>query len=313
MIYELIVGSNQRIYVQSFLHDSLAHITVRSKNHQGLLRLRKQKAQSQDRVLFFHMPCGGYDASFANFKNTKVSHDLQTGEQQIITNELTFNDKPSVCQDKAACGGRMLDLALLQTCGQIYDEMRSVLYQNNTFVFWGLDTFAAYFGIANVANTYVSHSTEPNRLRAIRAMTKVELHGTVDDIKRISFLSISRLIRAGLGCLTSLSSLELHLKFLHYFNRKRGLRKWMIDDSMFSKPSSLRKLVIDVHNLDLGHHRHRPRFITDELVLANDNERLVIAEELMHRMLKQEGFRDTIERFLGRDRLAACGATLEEV
>lgn len=87
-----------------------------------------------------------------------------------------------------------------------------MLYHSNTFVFLAFATFAVYFGFAAPNQVYLPRSTERNRLRAVQAMTRVELHGQVGDKDFPDSFSASRLIRAGLGCLTSLPSLELNLE-----------------------------------------------------------------------------------------------------
>ena len=303
MIYKLIVGCNQRFYIERYLGNT-KHTMAPFRNHSGQLPLPKRQSDRQDRILLFHMPCASYEDSFVSGEYTTISHDMQTGKQQIAIHEATSNnDKPSVCQDEAACNGCMQDFSLLQTCRQIYDEARSVLYQNNTFVFWGFDTFAAYFGFTETTDIYMPRSTEPKRLRAIQAMTRVELYGKVTPL----FLSASRLIRAGLGCLTSLVSLELRLEFMVCFEIRAWEDPCMIDNSMFSKPSSLRKLIINVHNVDTRpNFKARLGFLAPGSNLATEKTRLVVAEALLRRLLKQGGFCDTTERFLKDDDIAAC-------
>ena len=170
----------------------------------------------------------------------------------------------------------------------MYYEARSVLYQSNTFVFPGLATFATYFGLVFPRDMddscfYISRSTDPYRLRAIHAMTRLEIDVTISSRVGFSFLSASRLIRAGLGCLVSLTSLELML------SNSTIDGDWIIDDSMFSKPSSLKKLLVGVRILDLT---------IDGIPLwgmsIKDAEH--IGSELVHRICcKQEGFSDTKE------------------
>lgn len=172
------------------------------------------------------------------------------------------------------------NLGLLRTCREVYYEARSVLYHNYTFVFWCLATYATYFGLKIPSRVHLSRDTEPHRLRAISAMTRIELRGLVAENSYINFLSTTRLIRASLGCLTSLVSFRLGLE-LHEAVGAR--RKWRIDDSMFSKSPSLRKLVLGVWS-------------GAEIVFAEENG-LEIAKELLRRILKKEGFSDIIEYF----------------
>ena len=103
-------------------------------------------------------------------------------------------------------------VGLLRTCWQVYYEARPVSYQNTTFVFSCLATYAAYFGLSTPSGVQLFRSTEPHRLRAIQAMTKVKLRGIVGQHPNLDFLSTTRLIRASLGCLTSLASFELGLQ-----------------------------------------------------------------------------------------------------
>lgn len=177
----------------------------------------------------------------------------------------------------------MKDVRLLRTCRQIYDEARSVLYIQNTFEFLCLAAFATYFGFQAADHLHVPRSTEPHRLRAIQSMTKVKVR-VAGRNQYPSFLSTSRLIRAGLGCLTNISSFELCLG-IHDTTEARP-ELMMIDDSMFSKPPSLRKLVVGVRDLKLCY---------DEL--KTEQYQLDIAQELMCRLLKQKEFSDTIELF----------------
>ena len=188
------------------------------------------------------------------------------------------------------------NVELLRTCRQVYYEARSVLYQNTTFVFTCFATFAAYFGLSTPSGVHLTRSTEPHRLRAIHAMTKVQLHGVVGQNPCLDFLSTTRLIRASLGCLTSLASFELGLQLQEPTGERR---KWMIDDSMFSRSPSLRKLVVSVSTLQFA----------IKALLTEEDER-DIANELLHRILKQEDFSDTIECFWRDNDTAASTESL---
>ena len=188
------------------------------------------------------------------------------------------------------------NVELLQTCRQVYYEARSVLYQNTTFVFACLATYAAYFGLSAPSGVHLSRSTEPHRLRAFQAMTKVELRGIVGQNPCLDFLSTTRLIRASLGCLTSLVSFELGLQLQ---GATGELRKWRIDDSMFSKSASLRELILCVWS---------PQFTVDTLL--TEEEELEIAKELLHRILKREDFSHTVECFWRDNDTAASTESL---
>ena len=146
-----------------------------------------------------------------------------------------------------------------------------------------LATYAAYFGLSTPPGVHLFRSTEPHRLRAIQAMTKVKLHGVVGQHPNLDFLSTTRLIRASLGCLTSLASFELGLQLEEAPGERR---KWRIDDCMFSKSPSLRELILSVWT----------PLNAVEAVLTEEDE-LYIANELLHRIWKKEGFNDTIEGF----------------
>lgn len=243
--------------------------------------------------LFSHVLCASYEASHANGQFTTVSHDMQTCKQRVGFNNVTTKDQSTLCQARVTCDGRMHDLRLLQTCRKIYDEARSVLYGSNTFVSLDFATFAAYFGLTSPRQAYIPRSTEPDRLRAIQAITKVELNGQVGDKKFMGLLEAGHLIRTRLGCLTSLAGFELNLEV---YRHRRTLSLWPIDDCMLSKPSSLRKLVVDVQTFtpsDADLWKYKKATSTGGRMLATEKGRLVIAKEIMSRMLKQEGFCDS--------------------
>ena len=159
-----------------------------------------------------------------------------------------------------------------------------------------LATCAAYFGLSTPSGVHLTRDTEPHRLRAIQAMTKVELRGIVGQDPCLDFLSTTRLIRASLGCLTSLASFELGLQLQEATGERR---KWRIDDSLFSKSPSLRELVVSVSTPQFG----IKAFLTEE------DER-DIANELLHRILKHEDFSDTIECFWRDNDTAASTESL---
>ena len=229
-----------------------------------------------------------YPATKATHHCAFVSYDAQTDKQQYNSEKFDFIEGNSFDHMLALAGtGTSCTydyyLGLLQTCQKVYHEARPVLYQKHTFVFWCLAAFAAYFGLSTPSGVYLPRDTEPHKLRAIQAMTKVELRGVVGQELCLDFLSTTRLIRAGLGCLTSLESFKLGLE-LHDAVGER--RKWRIDDSMFSMSSSLRELVLGVwSNQDHV-----------EIMLAEEDEP-DIAKELLHRILKRGDFSDTIECF----------------
>ncbi len=313
MIYELVLGGGQRIYIKSDLDNIIASTIIPCRDHGSAGCLPKIAPDStsenpqkhcQGTGFFSQMLCGSYEANHAVRQSTIVSHDMQTGEQQIVTNNVTSNDQSTLDEDDdqstiydqstlyddgVSCAGRPQDLRILRTCRQIYYEARSVLYDSNTFVFFSFATFAAYFGLVTPNQLYMPRSTEPNRLRAIQSMTKVELHSQVGGPPMLDFLSASRLIRMGLGCLTSLTSLELNLSFVNDIDI---LRMSQIDDCMFSKPSSLRKLVVDVQSFNLSMIRQWREFR-----FVGEVHKLEAAEGLVRRILKQEGYGDKIESF----------------
>ena len=308
MIYELVVGVDQRIYITSDLENIIASTIIPCKDHSSAGCLPKIAPNSasgdpqnhcQGTGSFSQMLCTSYEANYAVRQSTSVSHDTQTGEQQIATNNVTPDDQSFLFEDDDQftlhghdifCAGHLQDLRILRTCRQIYYEARSVLYDSNTFVFFSFATFAAYFGLVTPNQVYMPRSTEPNRLRAIQSMTKVELHGQVGGPRLLDFLAASRLIRMGLGCLTSLTSLELRI--LAFFNDVDILRMSKIDDCMFSKPSSLRKLVVDVKSFDPLMLRQLP-----VLGFIGEARKPEAAEEFVRRILKEEGHSDKTESF----------------
>lgn len=116
-------------------------------------------------------------------------------------------------------------------------------------------------------------------------MTKVKIRVIIGQDGNPDFLLATRLIRALLGCLTNLESFELGLQLEEPADDRR---KWRIDDSMFIKSSSLRELVLRVWTSDYD--------LSNKLNLTEEDA-LDIANELLRRLLKQEGFSDTIECF----------------
>lgn len=185
------------------------------------------------------------------------------------------------------------DVRLLRTCQQIYHEARSVLYQSNTFVFPNLSVFAVYFGLIAPNQLHMPRCTEPNRLRALQAMTNVELHAQIGDQRDPSFRSATRLIRTGLDCLTNLAIFKLSLNL---FQQDQELLKWTIDDTVFSKPSSLRKFVVDVRIFNACLWRFG-RVASKDHIVATEDVNINMAEEFSRRFLKQGGFSDETEDF----------------
>ena len=217
-----------------------------------------------------------------------VSYDSQT---KSVTSE--HRCAPRQDDKSAEWAG---DLRLLRTCRQIYYEARSVLYQSNTFVFLGFPTFATYFGLIVPGGTGTSYflgsrSTKPDRLRAIHAMKRIELHGIIESR---SFIWHSRLIRAGLGCLTSLRSLKLNLLTLVPINTgfRNDRLEWTIDDSMFSKPTSMTELLVDVKILG----RFEWSEGSFEWSMIQEEARLINLK-LVNQISKQEGFSDAVRPF----------------
>ena len=189
-------------------------------------------------------------------------------------------------------------------------------------------TFAAYFGLDIPKSKigfplHVPCSTEPNRLRAIQAMTKVELRGMIGEripfYRSLDLLSATRLIRAGLGCLTCLVSLALNLRIDDDNDTRES---WMIDDCMFSKPTSLSNLLIVVQDLrwiwgeeeaiqpiqeiswgsdgeeTAQQIREPPPGVSEEEQMrriAFQMKNFVLAKALIYRILRQDGFSDTRE------------------
>ena len=302
-VYELIVGGSQRVHITSDLMNFMAYTIIPCSDHSSAGCLRKSSPNPtstwvpmhcQGTASFSRLLCARYEASHANRQSTTVSYNMQTGKKQVATN-VTSNPESALSLDGATCAGREQDLRLLRTCRQIYDEARLVLYHSNTFVFLSFATFAAYFGLIAPTQVYPPRATKPNRMRAIQAMTKIEIHGQVVESQMLNFLSASRLIRTGLGYLTSLTSLELNLEVSDCAETE-GLY-WRIDDCMFSKPSSLRKLVVDVRSFYISTQRHGRFPIKADQWPLSEEEKLGIAEELMLRMLKQEGFCDKTVSF----------------
>ena len=231
-------------------------------------------------------------------QSTTVSFDLQTGQQHIAITHPPPNNTYVLgrCEPSPIYQN---DLRLLRTCRQIYHEARSVLYDNNTFVFQSIGALADFFGFTGSDQVHVPRSTDPNKLRAIHAMTRIELCSNVGaEMSPRNILMMSRLIRAGLGCLTSLKSLELSLTV---YGNPDLRRAWRIDDSMFSKPSTLRKLIMNVHDT-----------VDTEEKSSIEGIKLEAAEEFVRRILKEEEFSDTLESFWRYEENAASREPLAE-
>ena len=302
MIYELVVGSNQRFQIDCGL------INMRQRSETWPVRvdtpLRRSRHFTWQAFSGFTPAewnnCNCYQvgclAMQRNHRPTVLSYDLHTNKQQVATGKL-ISIGGSILNQTRARVYDMQDLRLLRTCREIYDEARPVLYQNNTFEFMCITAFATYFGLQAPDQVHIPRSTEPHRLRALQAMTKVEVR-MVGNFQSLDFLSCSRLIRAGLGCLTNLTSFEVSLEIHDYFDKQQ---LWRIDDYMFSKPPSLKKLVVGVWDSELT---------LDGL--AAEEEQLDIAKELVHRILKQEDFSDMIESFQPYDNTYASTESLSD-
>ena len=162
---------------------------------------------------------------------------------------------------------------------------RLVQYHSNTFVFLNFAAVSAYFGLATLDQVHLPRSTEPNRLRAVQAMTKQELHGQVGDEDFLDNLLASRLIRTELGCLTGLASLELDLSNV---DPDHGPWQWKINHSKFSKPSPLKKLVVDVRKTSVE--RLEQSIANESKMLAIKEDKLDIVVGLVRRIIQEEGF-----------------------
>ena len=302
MIYELVVGINQQIYIKSNLQPKDIPMSIIScSDHspgaclQSLLASGSSaKLHCQGTAVFAYAP---HTSIPPDLQTMTVCYNMETGEQKVTAKDISAEDISSSNQSAPSQGladsnSGMDGLRLLRTCRQIYDEARLVLYNRNTFVFLDLASFAAYLGLTLPTEVYMSRLTKPHRLRAIHSMTKVELHGRVSGhcLQNVEFLWASRLVRMGLGCLTSLTSFELKLGYIW----ADMLGGWSIDDCLISKPPSLKKLVVTIRNVDpWGLYESavsEPRLLTGQ-----HRESLMIAEEVMRRIVKEEGFRDMEE------------------
>ena len=315
MIYELVIGVDQQIHIKSNLKaDDIPMSIIPCSDHspaaclqdpiirRSRLSQRSRSSITVDRVSSYKgLHCQG-TAFFSHVLHTSsrpdvhtmtVCYNVQSGEQKISSKDISSCNQSAPFEDQTTSSSRMDGLRLLRTCRQIYDEARLVLYKKNTFVFSNLATFAAYFGLALPTEVYMPRLTYPDRLRAIHSMTKVELRGNVADMsfQAVPFSTASRLVRMGLGCLTRLTSFELELGY----NWEDRFAAWRIDDCLFSKPSSLKRLVVTLRNLEEWTF-DKKEYDQPEL-FAMHQEVLAIAKELMRRMVKEEGFNDMEERF----------------
>ena len=186
----------------------------------------------------------------------------------------------------------------------MYNEARSVFYKKNTFVFGSFASFAIFLGLTKpwpplrvqFPAFYSSCTTE--RLRAMQAMTKVEIENRVGGSCFTDFLSFSRLIRAGLSRLTNLASLKLSLMICDNVSKRQD---WKIDDCMFSKPASFRQLSVDVRN----------SVMTKAEEKLTEKDAFELAKRLVHRILKLEGFSDKTESFWRCNEVAASPKLFE--
>ena len=324
MIYELVIGIDQQIHIKSNLHAcDVPTSLIPCSDHSPTACLQNPvqnpvdstKPNNRSRILCYkhlgdpsypRLHCPGtavfshvlHASSPPDFHTMTVCYDMQSGEQKVTATDISSCNQSAPSQGQTESNSSMDGLRLLRTCRQIYDEARLVLYNRNTFVFLDFATFAAYVGLAFPSEVYMPRLTLPHRLRAIHSMTKVELRGTVSEasILALEFSRVSRLIRLGLGCLTSLTSFELKLGYLW----GDSVGEWKIDDYLFSKPASLRKLVVTLQHKKpgtvWGKVGDQPGFLT----LQHQDSR-VIAQEVMRRMVKKEGFTDMEERLLDTD------------
>ena len=320
MIYERVIGVDQQIRINSNLHARdipMSIIACSDHSSAGCLQnpvrntVDTTKSTKGPRVVVSmlqdpshpRLHCQG-TASFSHVLHTSsppdlhtmtICYDMQTGEQKVTATDTSSSNQSAPFQGLTNPSDRMDGLALLRTCRLIYDEARLVLYNRNTFVFVNLATFAAYFGLAVPTDVYMPRLTYPHRLRVIQSMTKVELRGNVSNTSNqgVPFFMVSRLVRMGLGCLTSLTSFELKLGYLW----EDWVGGWKIDDCLFSKPSSLKKLVVTAHNVE-PEELYKQAADHPEFLTLQDKESLTIAEDVMRRMLKREGFLDMEERLV---------------
>ena len=319
MIYKLVIGVDRQIHIKSNLRGcDIPMRIIPCSDHSPAACLQNPVQNTVDstkptnrwRILCYtelgypsypRLHCQGTAVFFHVLHTSRplglntmtVCYDMQSGEQKVTATDISSCNQSAPSQGQTNSSSGMDGLMLLRTCRQIYEKARLVLYNRNTFVFLDFATFAAYFGFAVPTEVYMPRLTYPHRLRAIHYMTKVELRGNVSEtsIQALEFSRASRLIRLELGCLTSLTSFELKLGYL-WGDR---VDEWNIDDCLFSKPSSLRKLVVTTHNLVAERLYEqavdRPHFLTLQY-----NESLAIAEEFMRRIVKEEGFHDMEER-----------------
>ena len=320
MIYELVIGVDQQIHIKSNLHDcdvpmslipcsdhspaaclqNPVQDTVGTLKSTGGSRIRYTilgdlsypRLHCQGTALFSHVL---HTSNPPDFHTMTVCYDMQSGEQKVTATDISSCNQSAPSQGLTNPSSGMDGLRLLRTCRQIYDEARLVLYKRNTFVFLDFATFAAYLGLAFPSEVYMPRLTHLHRLRAIHSMTKVELRGNVSEasFEALEFSRASRLVRLGLGCLTSLTSFELKLGYLW----RDSVGEWKIDDCLFSKPASFKKLVVTLQHGEggtlSGPVADQPGYLT----LHHQDSR-VIAETVMRRMVKQEGFTDMEERLL---------------
>ena len=321
MIYELVFGVDQQIHIKSNLHARdipMSIIPCSDHSSTGCLQnpvrntVDTTKSTKRSRTLSITMlegpshpilHCQG-TASFSHVLHTSsppalhtmtICYDMQTGEQKVTASEISSCNQSAPFQGLANPSNVMNGLRLLRTCRQIYDEARLVLYNRNTFVFSDFATFAAYFGLAVPTDVYMPRLTYPDRLRAIHSMTKVELRGNISNssVEGVQLSKASRLVRMGLGCLTSLTSFELKLGYLW----EDWVGGWKIDDCLFSKPSSLKKLVVTVQNVD-PKRLYEQAVDHPEFLTLQDKQSLAIAEDVLRRLTKREGFHDMEERLV---------------
>ena len=326
MIYELVVGVDQQIHIESNLHGcDIPMNIIPCSDHSSAACLRNPirntvdttKSTNRSRISsrtstilkgppYPRLHCQG-TASFSHVLHTStppdlytmtICYDMQTGEQKVTATDISSCNQSTPFQGLANSSNVMDGLRLLRTCRQIYDEARLVLYNRNTFIFVGFATCAAYFGFAVPSDVYMPRLTNPHRLRGIHSMTKLELRGNVHSspVHALQFSRASRLVRVGLGCLTSLRSFELKLGYAW----GDCVGEWKTDDCLFSKPPSLKKLVVTLQHKEVGTVNKQAGDQPGFLTLQHQDSR-VIVEEIMRRMVKQEGFTDMEERLFDTD------------
>ena len=261
----------------------------------------------QGSVLFHNRICTSRDIDVGDrngYWSLSLSHEVQTGLQTIEygtrDSAKAANSKPL---DYCPCIHRTttsLSLNLLRTSKRIHEEAALIPYENNTFIFQEIETFAAFFGLVfpNGGHSNASPAFPAYRSDAIYNMRNVRLHSRVVATQHLCL--VTRLLRASLSLLAGLHTFEFTLGL----QLPPRLRAEKIEDSLFGVSRSLKKVTVNIRDYpwlarecalpQMGVVRKLPAKWT-----TSTEEKHETAAKLIEWILKQDGFSNEKVPFFG--------------